>query len=62
MLRGMKDLDVAFISPWLHRSVLRGGFTLDAKRLCQLPSHRRRAGPRVQAGCTVPRQGERLPL
>jgi L-ascorbate metabolism protein UlaG (beta-lactamase superfamily) len=61
-LRVVKDLDVAFMSPWLDRSVLRGGLTLNAKRIV---IYHHTAGERVPEcgrGCTLPRQGERLPL
>ena len=59
-LIGLKDLDVAFVSPWLHRAALKGGARIDAKRLI---IHHHMPGelvPDCRDGCYVPRQGETL--
>ena len=56
-LLATKNLDVAFLSPWLYRSVKEKG-GVDAKRVV---IYHHRAGepvPDCQERCSVPRQGE----
>lgn len=57
-----KQLDAAFISPWIHRSVLQKGAVIDAKRIV---IYHHESGERVDscvAPCVVPRQGETLTI
>jgi hypothetical protein len=57
-----KSLDVAFISPWLYRSVNRQRARIDAKRVV---IYHHEAGEQVAgcaAGCTVPRQGDTIAI
>ena len=59
-LLAARNLDVAFISPWLYRSVLRAGKRIDAK---QIVIYHQQAGERIPEcgeGCSVPRQGDVL--
>jgi L-ascorbate metabolism protein UlaG (beta-lactamase superfamily) len=61
-LSSVKDLDVAFLSPWLYRSVIRSGRTVNAKRVVIYHHTAGEQVPECGQGCTLPRQGERLPL
>lgn len=60
-LAAAKDLDVAFVSPWMFDSMRRSGARIDAKRV--VIYHHQKSDDRVRgcdAGCTVPRQGESI--
>jgi len=54
------DLDVAFISPWLYRSVIRRDARVQAKRIVIYHHHPGEKVPDCGQGCSVPRQGETL--
>ena len=57
-----RDLDAAFVSPWLYRNVLRRGARIDAKRVV---IYHHEAGDRIPGcaeGCVVPRQGETITI
>ena len=59
-LLAAKDLDVAFVSPWLYRAVLLAGQRIDAK---QIVIYHHEAGEQIPGcgrGCSVPRQGDVL--
>jgi L-ascorbate metabolism protein UlaG (beta-lactamase superfamily) len=56
-----KNLDVAFLSPWLYQSARQAGIRIDAKRV--VIYHHQSADERVpgcDTGCVVPRQGETI--
>jgi L-ascorbate metabolism protein UlaG (beta-lactamase superfamily) len=59
-LIALRDLDVAFVSPWLHRSVSKAGARIDAKRVIIYHHAPREQVPDCSATCYVPRQGETL--
>ena len=61
-LVNLRDLDVAFVSPWLYRSVLKSGARIDARRVIIYHHQAGEAVPECRAGCHVPAQGERLPF
>jgi L-ascorbate metabolism protein UlaG (beta-lactamase superfamily) len=59
-LAAAKNLDVAFISPWMFRSMAKQGRPIDAKRIV---IYHHQDGERVEgcgSGCTLPRQGDTL--
>lgn len=59
-LLAARDLDVAFVSPWLLRAVSRAGARIDADRIVV---YHHRAGERITgcgANCIVPAQGDVL--
>jgi L-ascorbate metabolism protein UlaG (beta-lactamase superfamily) len=59
-LASAKDLDVAFVSPWMYRSLRRRGVRIDAKRIVIYHHH---AGERVAEcvdRCLVPAQGDAI--
>jgi len=53
-------LDVAFVSPWLYRAVLKTGGRVDARRVVISHHQPQEAVPDCRQGCHVPRQGETL--
>jgi L-ascorbate metabolism protein UlaG (beta-lactamase superfamily) len=58
----LKNLDVAFVSPWLLRYVLKTGAKIDAR---QVVIYHHRSGERVAecaAACLVPRQGQAIAI
>jgi L-ascorbate metabolism protein UlaG (beta-lactamase superfamily) len=59
-LIALKGLDVAFVSPWLYRAVLKTGARVDAKRVIIYHHMPGEAVPDCQAGCYLPKQGETL--
>jgi L-ascorbate metabolism protein UlaG (beta-lactamase superfamily) len=59
-LTALRDLDVAFVSPWLHRAVLKAGGRVDARRVVIYHHQPEEPVPECQEGCHVPRQGETL--
>jgi L-ascorbate metabolism protein UlaG (beta-lactamase superfamily) len=61
-LTAAKNLDVAFVSPWLYHSVQRSGARIDAR---QVVIYHHRAGQQVPGcatGCVAPRQGETIQI
>lgn len=59
-LAAAKDLDVAFVSSWMYRSLLRRGVRIDARRIVIYHHH---TGARVAEcvdRCIVPAQGDRI--
>ena len=61
-LMGTKNLDAAFLSPWLYRSAIRSGRPLDAKRVVIYHHEAGEEVPECRDRCTVPKQGQRVPL
>ncbi len=59
-LLAAKNLDVAFISPWVYRSAVRRGAVLDAKRIVVYHHSTGEQVPECRDGCEVPKQGETL--
>ncbi len=58
----LTNLDAAFVSPWLFKSVQSAGARIDAR---QVVIYHHQAGekvPQCAAGCTVPRQGQTLAI
>lgn len=56
-LIGSKDLDVAFVTPWMLRAVQRAAAKIDARRVIVVHHEAGESVPPYQ-GSTVPRQGE----
>ena len=59
-LIALGELDVAFVSPWLYRAVLKSGGRVDAKRVVIYHHQPGEAVPACGQGCYLPRQGETL--
>lgn len=57
-LVALKNLDVAFVSPWLYRSVLRASQRIDAKLIVIYHHEVGEAVPECAADCILPHQGE----
>jgi L-ascorbate metabolism protein UlaG (beta-lactamase superfamily) len=55
-----KNLDVAFVSPWLWASALKRGLTIDAKRIVIYHHPAGETVAQCTGRCTVPRQGDVL--
>lgn len=60
-LLAAKNLDVAFVTPWLLDAVLRAGGKIDAKKIV-VYHHRQDEKLAFAVPCTVPKQGERFEL
>jgi L-ascorbate metabolism protein UlaG (beta-lactamase superfamily) len=61
-LAAARNLDVAFVSPWLFRSMVKRGIRIDAKRVV---IYHHTSGERVaecSAGCVLPRQGDTIQI
>ena len=58
----LKNLDVAFVSPWLFRSVLKAGARIDARQVVIYHHQTRETIPECASACTVPRQGQTLAI
>jgi len=56
----VKNLDVAFLSPWLYRSALKRGIHIDTKRVVIYHHQAGEAVAECRDGCTVPRQGDTI--
>lgn len=56
----LKNLDVAFISPWLYQSALKRGQAIHAKRIVIYHHRQGQQVPNCTGRCSVPRQGETL--
>jgi L-ascorbate metabolism protein UlaG (beta-lactamase superfamily) len=54
-----RDLDAAFVSPWLLRSATQGGRRIDARRVVVYHHEKHAAVPVIQ-GRELPRQGDEL--
>ena len=61
-LAGLKNLDVAFISPWLYRSTLKRNLRIDARRIVIYHHEVDESVPECRATCVVPRQGDTIQL
>jgi L-ascorbate metabolism protein UlaG (beta-lactamase superfamily) len=59
-LIALKNLDVAFVSPWLYRAVLKNASRVDAKRVVIYHHEPNEGVPECRSGCYLPRQGESL--
>jgi L-ascorbate metabolism protein UlaG (beta-lactamase superfamily) len=59
-LLAMKNLDVAFVSPWLHQRVVRTLRRIDARRVIIYHHTVDERVRECREGCTVPKQGETL--
>jgi L-ascorbate metabolism protein UlaG (beta-lactamase superfamily) len=55
-------LDAAFISPWLYRSALERGVTIDARRIVIYHHASGEQVPECRGNCSVPRQGDTVDL
>jgi len=55
-----KQLDVAFVSPWLYRAAVARGRTIDAKRIVIYHHQQGEAVPQCTGRCEVPRPGTTL--
>lgn len=58
----MKNLDVAFVSPWLFSRTQKGGQRIDARQIVIYHHKAGEAVPGCAAACSVPKQGETLLL
>jgi len=54
----VEKLDVAFISPWLYRTAVKRGITIDAQRIVIYHHASGEQVPECRGNCTVPRQGD----
>jgi L-ascorbate metabolism protein UlaG (beta-lactamase superfamily) len=57
-----KNLDAAFVSPWLYRIVMKVGGRIDARRVV---IYHHEAGQQIagcDAGCVVPKQGDTISI
>lgn len=61
-LSAAKNLDVAFVSPWLHQSMIRSGRRIDAKRVVIYHHRIGQQVPGCDAGCIAPRQGDTIQI
>jgi L-ascorbate metabolism protein UlaG (beta-lactamase superfamily) len=61
-LTGVAKLDVAFMSPWLYRSALTRGVTIDARRIVIYHHASGEQVPECRGNCFVPRQGDSLDI
>ncbi|MDQ3171261.1 MAG: hypothetical protein M3Q55_14090 [Acidobacteriota bacterium] len=59
-LLAAKNLDVAFVSPWLYQAVRRARLQIDAKQIVIYHHESGQRVPECEQGCTVPRQGDVL--
>ena len=59
-LMASKNLDVAFISPWIFRAVVKAGLTPDAKRIVIYHHAASERVPECPARCTLPKQGDTI--
>jgi Beta-lactamase superfamily domain len=57
-----KNLDAAFVFPWLYRIVMRAGSRIDAKRVVIYHHEAGQQIPGCDAGCLVPKQGDTIPI
>jgi L-ascorbate metabolism protein UlaG (beta-lactamase superfamily) len=57
-----KNLDFAFVSPWLYRTVTRLPRRIDAKRVVIYHHEAGQQIPGCEAGCLVPKQGDTIPI
>jgi L-ascorbate metabolism protein UlaG (beta-lactamase superfamily) len=57
-----KNLDVAFVSPWLYRTVTSLNRRIDAKRVVIYHHEAGQQIPGCAEGCVVPRQGETIAI
>lgn len=58
-LAAQKDLDVAFVTPWLYRTAVREGRTIDARRIV-IYHHQSGENPPPCDRCVVPAQNARI--
>jgi L-ascorbate metabolism protein UlaG (beta-lactamase superfamily) len=61
-LVALKNLSVAFVSPWLHRSVLKAGRRIDADRVVIYHHQDGERVPECAANCLIPQQGQSIRL
>lgn len=59
-LLAAKDLDVAFVSPWLYRAVVRARQRIDARQIVIYHQERGERIAECAQGCRVPAQGDVL--
>jgi L-ascorbate metabolism protein UlaG (beta-lactamase superfamily) len=59
-LMASKNLDVAFISPWVFRTVVKSGLKPDAKRIVIYHHESGERVPECPARCTLPKQGDTI--
>lgn len=57
-----KNLDAAFVSPWMYRTVMKVGRRIDAKRVVIYHHEAGQQIPGCDAGCLVPKQGDTIPI
>jgi L-ascorbate metabolism protein UlaG (beta-lactamase superfamily) len=61
-LLALKNLDVAFVSPWIFKAARRGPRRIDARQIVIYHHEAGETVPECQAGCVVPRQGDTFPI
>jgi L-ascorbate metabolism protein UlaG (beta-lactamase superfamily) len=59
-LAAVRNLDVAFLSPWLYRSALKRGIRIDTTRVVIYHQQEGERVPECRADCVVPKQGETI--
>jgi L-ascorbate metabolism protein UlaG (beta-lactamase superfamily) len=57
-LAAARNLDVAFLSPWLYRSALERNVRIDARRVVIYHHEAGEQVPQCRDNCSVPKQGE----
>jgi L-ascorbate metabolism protein UlaG (beta-lactamase superfamily) len=57
-LLAARNLDVAFVSPWLYSAAARRGAAIDAKRVIIYHHQAAEAVPQCTGTCFIPRQGD----
>ena len=61
-LVALRNLDVAFVSPWLFRAVQKAGARIEAKQVVIYHHQSSETVPECVAPCLVPKQGTVLPI
>jgi L-ascorbate metabolism protein UlaG (beta-lactamase superfamily) len=59
-LMASRNLDVAFISPWVFRTVVKAGLKPDARRIVIYHHEASERVPECPARCTLPKQGDTI--
>jgi L-ascorbate metabolism protein UlaG (beta-lactamase superfamily) len=57
-----KNLDAAFVSPWMYRIVMKVGRRIDTKRVVIYHHEAGQQVPGCEAGCVVPKQGDTIAI
>jgi L-ascorbate metabolism protein UlaG (beta-lactamase superfamily) len=61
-LLAAKNLDVAFVSPWVYRAVVRNNHLVDARRIVIYHHEAGERIPECREPCLVPRHGQTISI